>query len=236
MKTLLIQISIFFFLAPIHGYGMDVKEVIEKMQQVYKQSHEFSYHSRYELFKGHKSNEAIENYTGFFGRKGASSYQKIGNSEQVYGKDFSLLINHDEQAMMLSNPQSIMTLPADLKQALSHCKESKLEEKDDAYIIVLYLKQTSPIPYSLVKLKIAKTGYHLQQLDLYYSVATDFSQDHRIQDFEYAHLRIKLENFKKDCRLKESVFDVNTYLKKKNNAWFPVGDLEGYDIIDNRDK
>lgn len=231
MRFVLLSLFVFCLFC---GYGMDAREVISRMQKVYKATTEYDYHCTYTLFKGHKSREVEDSYGGYVYRNKHNYYQKIGPSEFVYGSDFFLQINHSEKALSLDLAQQNVAINVDLETALKECVELKLEEQDDFYQVVLRIKTTSQLPYSLVKLKIGKTNFYLRQIDLYYSEVANFSKDPSLPDRRQPHLRIAFNELNTKPKKKDGVFLLETYLSKDNNMLQPAGNCKGYDLIDKR--
>lgn len=215
-------------------FSMEPREVIRKMQQVYKDLTSYEYTCRYELFKGHKSTEVADAYDGKFCRSKAGYYQQIGQAEFVYAESFFLKVNHSEKAVALNLPQKNVQQQADLEQALKHCSEIKLEDNDTYYTVILKISNTSLVPYSLIRVRISKSDYHLLRLDLYYTDMKDFSSVRNKPDMEQPHLRITFGELNKKPKSTNHLFSQSTYLKTVNNMLIPTGRCEGYSLIDKR--
>ena len=217
-------------------HAMDARQVIERMQKVYRETPSFDYTCRYELFKGHKSNDVFDSYAGYMCRSKSGYYQKIDQSEFIYANDFFLKINHEEKAMLLDLPQKNIQLNADFDAALKNCSALKMEESEEHYEIIFLIKITSAIPYSVIRLRIDKKDYQLLRMDLYYTSAQDFSKDKNKPDFQQPHLRISFDKLNTRPKIKSGLFELATYLSKVNNILKPAGAYAGYDLIDTRIK
>lgn len=217
-----------------HVFALDAKEVIAKMQKVYNKEAHLEYDCTYELFKGHKSVAVETSYTGYVYRNKTNVYQKIDQTEFVYSSDFFMQIDHEEKAVVLGLAQRSVNLDVDLNTALKECSELEIELKEGYYNITMSIKNTSSLPFSMVKMRINKTKYYLDRLDLYYSSVQDFSEDSNKTDNAQPHLRISFKEPKINPKPKNSYFTLATYFKTENKRLIPTGTVVGYLLIDNR--
>lgn len=195
-----------------------------------------SFTSVYELYKGHKSTEVHSSYEGTTYSYGGETHQKVGDAEFVYAKDYFLKVNHDEKAIALSNGQASMHSNVDLDEALKECSSSKVIEKGDNYIIVFRFRPTSSVTCSVIKVRISKKDYVLNQMDLYYSYQEDFSTDFRVQDNHQPHLRIAFSSTNFAPKEQKGRFALSKYLIAENSILVPAGNCQGYELIDYRVK
>lgn len=231
MRYLVVLIA---FISSGVAFGITPEEVIAKMQKV-SASDQLSYSSKFELFKGHKSNSVHSSYSGEFYRGENGTYQKIKNTEFVYGKDFFLQVSHGEKAMVLGQSQNIVNQQADLSELLKNTKEVKLKEEAGIYEVTILYGEGNTSAFSVVKCKINAGSFQLEQLDLYYKMAQDFSNSSASKDMDYPHLRIKMTDIVSNSETERSeLFKLSTYIDKKNNVLIPTGSCSGYELIDNR--
>lgn len=215
-------------------FALEAKDVIAKMQKVYNKEAHLEYDCTYELFKGHKSIAVETSYKGFVYRNKTNIYQKIDQTEFVYAPDFFMQINHEEEAVVLGLAQRSVNLDVDMNTALKECSKLEIEIKDGYYSITMVIKNNSSLPFSVVKMRIDKTKYFLEQLDLYYSSAQDFSEDSNTKDEAQPHLRISFKEPKFNPKAKNSIFTLATYFNIENKRLIPTGTVAGYLLIDNR--
>jgi hypothetical protein len=214
--------------------AMSVKELIGKMQKIYNDKSHMEYHCTYELFKDHKSTVVVESYPGFFYRDNAKVYQKIDETEFIYASDFFLQISNSEKLMGLSQPQKLINTPVDLDLALKNCSKTELEEKDGYYAITLIIKNSSDLPFSVVKMRIDKKKYFLERLDIYYSDMIDFSQEYTKKDEQRPHLKITFNEPKLNPKQKK-YFELEYYFSLSNSGIMkPLEKYSDYTLIDNR--
>ena len=232
MRTVYIVI---FLMIINHAYSMDALDVIKRMQQVYT-AEKLEYQCKYELFKGHESNVAHESYAGYIYRRHNYVYQKIGQTELVFSKGFSIRINHEEQAIALHEAQKAPPLDINTEQALKECSQVLVEDKGIYYEIKLLLKPLSTLPFSSISMQIRKKDYHLQQLDLYYSLVQDFSANSNKSDLQQPHMKVTFGELELSPVDRPELFAFNTYLKKEDNILIPADTCTGYELIDNRVK
>jgi outer membrane lipoprotein-sorting protein len=216
------------------SFGMSVTELIRKMQQVYSDKSTFEYHCTYELFKGHKSDVVEESYKGYVYRDKSEVYQKIDETEFVYANAFFLQISNSEKMISLGQPQKLINTNVDLNSALKNCSKTQLEEKDGYYAVTLIIKNSSDLPFSVIKMRIDKKKYYLERLDIYYSDLTDFSDEFNKKDEEKSHLKITFDAPKFNPK-QVNYFVLDKYLTRSNSGTLSLIDkYSTYQLIDNR--
>ncbi|MBL4862250.1 MAG: hypothetical protein JKY09_04425 [Crocinitomicaceae bacterium] len=230
MKYLII---IAFFCCANSSHAIDVPSLLKKIQEVYA-SKSISYTSTYKLFKGHKSTTVHSSYQGEVYSDGKRVYQKIKNTEFVYGSDFFLKISNDEKAMVLDLAQQINQSEINLDQALKECSSSRVIEKENHYTIVFRFKSTSTIPCSIVKMNVDKKNYTMKRIDLYYAYQQDFSSTYLQKDMHQPHLRIEIDNVKLNPKKRPHLFKLSTYLSTSNSILVLTEKYKNYQLIDNR--
>ena len=215
-------------------FGMSVTELIKKMQQVYSDKSTFEYHCTYELFKGHKSDVVEESYKGYVYRNKSEVYQKIDETEFIYAKDFFLQISNSEKMISLGQPQKLINTNVDLNSALKNCSKTQLEEKDGYYAVTLIIKNSSDLPFSVIKMRIDKKKYYLERLDIYYSDLTDFSDEYNKKDEDKSHLKITFDAPKFNPK-QVNYFILDRYITKSNSGILNLTDkYSTYQLLDNR--
>lgn len=231
MKTISILFCLLFSFA---SQAIEVEELIRQVKETYQKAPKIEYTSKYELFKGHYSEQVHTSYDGYIYRDGKQVYQKIKQTEFIYGADFFLQINHEEKAIALDLAQQNISREVELDEVLKNCKEQKVEEKETYYLVTLVYNAIAETPFSSVKIKIDKRSKHLLQLDLYYTINQDFSTDFKSPDLAQPHLRISLSNINMHPKKKEELLAFSSYLKTTDNLLKPTAQCNGYELIDNR--
>lgn len=219
---------------PCCCFSLTADEVVSKLRDKYSNASRIEYRTVYELFKTHASSEIVSSYNGYVYREGKLMYQKIHNTEFVYGVDFSLKINADEKAIQLNKRPQALDLELNLDETLQQCVEKSVKEMDRYYSVTLTLKQTSSIPLSVMKLRIDKKDFSLLQLDLYYSNHQDFSTDYRVKDLNRPHLRIRFTDITFAPVDNRSLFKLERYIEKRKNYLSPATTYKEYTFIDTR--
>lgn len=213
-------------------FSMDVKTLLNKVQEKHKGR--LSSDIKYEIFKGHSSSVPSSSQIGFFVSRDGLAYQKINQSEFIYGKDFSLQISHREKIMVLSQASKLNYGNVDFALIEKESSSQKLEEKDGFYFITIILKATSVVPCSKIIYKINKKKYYLVQADFYYSVQEDFATKFNETDLHYPHLRISFSNIDITPNWNEELTNFSTYFSTVQNIIKPKGRLVNYRLIDQR--
>lgn len=229
MKALLV-ISVFLSFSV---KAVDLNTVMEKVKAVYSQKN-MSYTTKYSLYKGHKSTTVHSSYEGEIYAYNSLLYQKIGKSEFLYGSDYFLHISHEEKAMVLGEPQKTMQQQVDLSQVLAECKNSEIIDKGDYYKIAFFMKTTSGIPCSVVKIRVDKKNYTLLRMDLYYSYFEDYSEEFGEVDMHQPHIKIEFGKVNFNPSERKELFELSQYLTQSNSVYTPTGTCKGYELIDQR--
>lgn len=229
-----ILLNVVFLSLSVLTYAGDVEDLLTKMKRLYSSAKSMEYNSIYELYKGAKSTTIHSSYNGYVYKSGNKIYQKIKDTEFIYGNDFFLKINHDEKLMVLDKAQKNVNLEIDLETALKQCSEKSVVKKNGYYSIKFVFKRASEVPFSVLYMRVDKTNYHLQQLDIFYSTLQDFSTKKNIQDLEIPHLKIRFKDTNFKPKPKQALLTFDSYLKTQNNILKPVGICSGYDLLDNR--
>ena len=214
--------------------GQDVNEVLKKLKAKYSAVERIEYETRYELFRGHKTNEVHSAYTGYVYRHKNLMYQKIHETEFVYGSDYSLRIHSEENAMVLGLKQSSLDLEVNLDEFLKQCKSKSIKEYYSYYSVVLTFMDDSPIPLGLIKMRVNKSDFTLLQLDFYYSDFQDFSTDFRKVDLQPSHLRIKFKNINLSPEKKDYFFQYSRYIKTTKGILTPASKYKDFQLTDAR--
>ncbi|MGV3631916.1 MAG: hypothetical protein ACO1O6_11970 [Bacteroidota bacterium] len=216
--------------------ALDAQGIVRKMNEKYASCKSYSLETQYELFKGAASDVVEEFYTGLLYKSEKGFYQQIQNTQLIYSPDFFLKINSDEKSMLLEEHQDFGFSPIDFNLAVKECGEIEVKEKEGMYIILMYFKNNSAIPLSLLELHIHKKTFLLSRMDLFYSVSEDFSKTRETQELDQPHLRISFSNFDAKPKDKVEYFKLDAYLQKQDKKYIPAGIYKNYTITDNRKK
>jgi hypothetical protein len=220
---------------PFIGLSLDVKSIMAKMRKVYEGSKNIEYSTTYDLMKGHKTNVVHSTYNGYFYKLGDLAYQKIDQTEFVYFKDYFFKINHKEKAAIIEKAQQFEYYNSSIDNVISECSKINIEESEGFTTIIFFIKNTSSIPFSIIRLKLDADKFYIKQLDFYYTNQQDFSTKRNVVDKEKPHLRIKFikTNFKPS--VKKKYFNEQTYFKSPQKKYFELKEeWKNYEFIDNR--
>ena len=233
MSRLLILFCLIFSMPLL---AMDARELVRKMNDRYLSLNEFEVYSVYELFKGHKSNEAVSSYKGYYQKTSLGLYQKIDETESIAGNDFFLMVSGKEKMMVLESPKKMGFNEINFNESFSQSKETVVKEKDGNYIVLIYLKANANLGLSLLKLTIDKKTFQLHMLDMYYSDEMNFSESIREPDYAQAHLRISYSKFSKRVKEMKERFVFGEYFTQSSNKLVPAENYKEFEFIDNRKK
>lgn len=228
------SILLFVVLAlTVSAWSQDVHSVLTKVNETYSDKN-VSYSTKYELFKGHKSNAVYSSYLGEVLSYASNVYQKIDKTEFIYTENFSVKINSQDKDLVVLAGKNNVNPELDLELALKECSSSKLEDKGSFYRIILSMKPESSLQCSVIKLEINKTNFTLNQIDIYYSFLQDFSAVYTQKDLNQPHMRIKFSNMNLDAISKAGLFSESSYYSVDENTIEPSGTYASYTLHDNR--
>jgi hypothetical protein len=215
-------------------FAQDVQTVVARMQQVYSGAESLSYKSTYTLYKGSAITAPVSTYEGYIYRQGKELYQKIDQSAYIYGTDFFLKINYGEEAIEIEPAQASLQTDIDLEVALKVCSASRITETRDHYLVTLIYDQQSGIPFSSVLLRISRQDFTLQQLDLFYANAQDFSGSSKEPDLNLPHLQITFSDLQLNPGPQPELLQLSSYIETISGALQPKVPFETYSLNDNR--
>ena len=222
------------FLFSFTAQAIEVEELIQAIKTNYALTKKLEYFSTYELYKGHRSEKVHSTYQGYVYRNEKQVYQKINNTELIYGNDFFLKINHKEKAIALDLAQININREVDLEEVLKNCESKTIEEKEDHYQIRLDYNTIASSPFSSVEIRIDEKTKNLIQMDLYYATMQDFSTHFQAPDLAQAHLKISFHKWNKHPKEDKSLFEFENYMATTNSMLSPTGKYKGYELVDNR--
>lgn len=233
MVRLLVILSVFLLSSSLLR-AEELKTVLKKMNANYSVGKTYHVDAEYKLFKGHNSDELVQQYDGFTENSSSGFYQKIDQSEKISTNKFYLHINHAEQAILFGLPVA-RSFNGDVQKALKHATTSVLKENESSYILTFTYSKLTNSEFSRVKMVISKDSYLLKSVDLYYSTFTDFSNDYSNKDMHQSHVRMSFSNYSKKLQIDSSYFKLRNFIvKKDNNMLSTVGRCKGYELIDIR--
>lgn len=229
-------LTLFFIFQAIVLFSMEPSQIIEKMQHKYRQLKTYSYTSEFSMYKGHKSTQEVSFYEGFTYRNEKGVYQKISDTEFIYGKSFSLRLDKKIKSLDLLDGTNINEFPVNLDLVLKNCEKITAEQKKGYYSITLIIKKDSGVPLSVMKMRIDDKNFLIEQLDLYFSTTSNFSASIDKTDFDTPHLKIKITDFTTNPKIEKSILDLDQYLKDEGSSYHLTEAYKGYQFTNNQTK
>lgn len=214
------------------GFSMDVKTLLKKVQE--RQGSRLSADIKYEIFKGHSTSVSSSSQIGFFVSRDGLAYQKIGQTEFVYGADFSLQVSNQERIIVLSRASKLNYGNVDFEVIEKESSSQYIDESGNYYVLTFVLKGSSSVPCSKIIYKIHKEKFFVTQADFYYSIQEDFATKFNETDLHYPHLRILFSNVNTSPNWNEELTNFSTYFTSVDNLIKPKGRLTNYRLIDQR--
>ncbi|PHR44317.1 MAG: hypothetical protein COA32_14990 [Fluviicola sp.] len=206
-----------------------VDAVFKKLEEKYGNNNEYAFSMSYKLYKGHNSGKLSEQYNAQLFHSSKGTYQKIKNTEFVSTSQFSIKINHDEKAIVVTNGAK-QNFFKEYKNALKAASSYELSEKNGNYNINIFFFGPTNLPYYKLNLIVNKSNYELKEVNLYYSSETDFDPSFNTSEWAKPHLKILYTKGSMD-QLDNSWFLKENYYKIKSGKLVLNDKYSGYSVI-----
>ena len=147
-----------------------------------------------------------------------------------------VVVDHGLRTIQLSTYQSAPTeiIDKQLKANLKHCKDIRLDKREEGATIVLRFKEEPAIPYQQVEIVI-DNEYWINEITFYYATQMNFSQDSFNPDYGYPTLKVTYEGLKKKWKDKEGLTELDKYVELKDGVYHPTSMYATYEIINTLD-
>ena len=226
-------IIFFFLIFSFVSKAESIESVLKKVQAVYS-SNKMSYKMVYSLYKGHQSNIVHSSYQGELKMKNGQVYQKIKNTEFIYGNEFFLKINSEEKVIVLSKANSSFKSDVNIELPLKECISNVLKDMGSYYSITLKLNPISSVPCSVIKMRVDKKKYTILRMDFYYSSLQDFSTSYNETDMHQPHLKVEFSDINLSPVINSKFFELSSYIEIDKTILKPTGVYSPFELLDNR--
>lgn len=231
MKNFVFIILTIFTSSSVLAYSVD--DVLNKAKSKLEGS--VSYDCTYTLFKGYSDNQIHTEYYGFSHRINENVYQKVNSNELVQTSEFALQVKQEEKSITISNPTESKEQNFDLNVLLSDVDHKTISENEDGFFIEIFYLASSSTPISKISLAIS-TSFDINEMELFYRNAHNFSKDPQSVEYSLPRLRIKFTNISHKATFTHEYFSKENYLKEGIEPLQPSLKYVGYTIIDRRTK
>lgn len=228
---------LFLLVVPISVHAISGKAFLKKVRAQYDNIESMQLYTHYMLYKGHYSDSIQTEYNGMYFKQNHDYYRKIQNTEIInsVSNHIYIKINHDQKAILISDPVNYSAVDFDIKKTFKQCKDILVKEKGNNNVITLLIKNKTDIPYSKIEIEINK-NYYIKEIALFYSIKMNFSSSVFKQDYRFPKLVIKYNDFKKKWKDKSGLLNTENYISFLADSSQIVGinNLANYQLIDVR--
>lgn len=228
---------VFILVTSISVYAESGKSFLKKVRANYENIESLQLYTHYMLYKGYYSDSVQSEYNGVYYKFNKDYYRKIQNTEIINSVSHNILIkiNHDQKAILISDPVDYSAVDFDIKKTFKQCKDILVKEKGNNNVVTLLIKDETDIPYSKIEIEINKS-YYIKEIALFYSTKMNFSGSVFKQDFQFPKLVIKYNDFKKKWKDKTGLLNTENYINfsADSSQITGVNNQLNYQLIDVR--
>ena len=222
------------FFIPFVVFTQTVNTVLAGVSNKFTAKQSIQFTTRYNLYKDAKSNIITQSYPGIFMKNSNNQlYMKINNTEFLNTSKYTVKINHEEKAMIISKNQKFSMGDFDIKKLLVLCTINSFKDKNNCWEIMLSSKQYTDLQYSKVILFINK-DFTLKKQVFYYNTQLNFAQDYKKQDLSNPRLEIVYSNYNNNEVSSLNFNTDNFFTITKANKIVPSVVYKNYQIDDMR--
>lgn len=231
MRLLITPLFIAVFLSS-NVYCQTIEGILKEYEEQLNKTYNFQADITYTLFEGNTGNKVLEKLNGISAKYNQSYYSKIGPTEFIFNKKYSLKISHAEKVMVISDPafrNDLLSL--NVSSILLNQFTSEGVKDNGAFWECTFLpKNNTAIPYSKYVIHISKTNYQLLKQILFFSTPIKHKDKNKEQYVKNQRLEIKFKN-QSNKVFSEDKFLLNTYTSLFNSEYKPKPIIGDYEII-----
>lgn len=165
------------------------ESIVKKVSDKYIEAKYFSYMADYTMYEDYTSKKVIQTYSGNMLKNNGVFYSKIKSTEIVGFKGYSVKVNHEERAIMISKTDQEQ-IPFDIKSYLSGFK-STLKSDKTYWICEFVPAGLTQVMLSKVVVYIKKSDYSIAMQKLYYVNSIESKGKKSIPRMEITYLVAK---------------------------------------------
>ncbi|MCF6133252.1 hypothetical protein [Flavobacterium wongokense] len=209
-----------------------ITDLFDKAQKLFDLKN-YYLESDYKLFVNYTSNEVKEAYKGITLKKGENMYTKLGSSEMISTNNLFIKIDNDNKRMKVDKISSNAQKPIlELNSYINYFSGYRLTESNGQWICTLTTSKVSVVPYSKIIVYINKNDYQIQKQELFFLTKYQTKIVNGKPKLDYPRLQIIYSNFKKSGFPPNDYFNVDNYVKKTNQKYYPIKKYKSYTIVD----
>lgn len=213
--------------------GQDGKSIFKTFINKNKAISSYQVDLTYNLFENENSTKVIDQYVGSLFKNNLNIYNKVGIAEIVQTSEFSLLVNHEEKAILLNEPEGYLSenINFNFESVLSFVDIKLAETNTDYWAIDLIAKEVSQLPYYKMTFYIDNKTYLLKKQVLYYFAQYDLNEK---EEYDNPRVEITYSKYRYDkFTISKDVFKLEKYMILKENTYFPSSYCKNYEIVNN---
>jgi hypothetical protein len=219
----LFPVALVFFLPCI---AQDVKKDVAKINRTYENATYMSGDVAFKYYETYTSTQSTDETFGKFSKNGSNTYYKYESFELLVNKQLTLTVDHENEIMMLSNPQTITTQVSrpesiNFDTLLKYCKSVnyKVEGTKVSYTLNFDFYTTNAI-----KVYFDRSTYLISKLIIYYNQAPVEGASDK------PRIEISYSNLKKN-KSAVAVNTIGSYVVQAKGKYVTTARYKGYKLI-----
>lgn len=208
-----------------------IAEILKKSSEYYSSKKQFEIKMTYNFFSNADSQKVTESYLGSIIKDNSYYYSKIGDTEIINGKGFSLKIDNVNKALQyyphqLENNNTI----SDLKNYCSYFDRFYLTDRGNKWVCTMTTPGISFLPYSKLIIYINKSNYSISKQIAYFLTPNE-TRDKKGNTFlNYPRMEVEFSDL--NGKINVDVFNLSNYLIIKKNKVYTSKKYSSYEIVE----
>jgi|GEM_PF-1911633 len=189
----------------------------KKVNDLYKATTSYSLDIRYSVFDSHTGGNLVEQKSGKYLKHGAMSYSKVLDVETIINPKRTLIVNHEDKFMVITDTRKIELSPlqADAATLLKLCTSIEVEEQGtSARHYTLNFSEEEEHEFSKIEIFINLSDYSLNKMILYYNQEMPLDANDYYAKEKKPRLEIVYKSFTPVASFNPAVFEESTYLSE----------------------
>ena len=208
-----------------------ILELLQKSKDFYVKHKHFKFTTNHSMYAGN-TKQPLESYNGFFIKKNANYYSKIGDTEFVFSSGSTLKIDNESKLMQYINDESSKeNLLYDLTSQMGNFGTFELKSTNDYWICTLNSREVTFIPYSKIIIYLSKKDYSIVKQELFLISQVKIKDEKGKDVYVYPKLQITFKDLT-FSEQSEEYFKMTNYIEIKKGKYYPVKKYSSYQIVD----
>lgn len=216
--------------SPIEKTKADLK----KTNLLYASTPSFSMDIQYAVFDSHVGGNLVEQKTGTYVKHESMSYSKILNIETIINPKTTVIVNHDDKFIVITDTKKIELSPlqTNLDSLLKWCSSIKMQDigvTERRY--TMSFTEEEEDEFSKIELAINLSNNSIKKMTLYYNQEMPLTENDYYAKEKKPRLEITYKTFTPLSTVGSALFAESTYLNHVNTGYSGKGKTVSYEVI-----